>query len=283
LPIENIRHLVVLMLENRSFDNMLGFAYDQQNKPAKRIPDDDRIFFGLDFDETGQKPGGDYWNPSNADFFDTSAANPVKVQITAAPHGDFRSPKPDPGEHFDRITAQIFGPGTSRAIEANNQMKGFLLDYAESAGSGGASGIMRYYTPSHVPVITALARNFAVCDPAGSRRVRLRPYRIDPLCIPAPLAAKLITGPTIRWISMFRRFSTCSIICRVRLGMRASRGKCTKIRICACSIDILRPACNFLTYGCSPACKRPTSGIWTTFTRTLNRELSLLRVLSNPG
>jgi phospholipase C len=43
-------------------------------------------------------------------------------------------------------------------------MLGFLLDYAGSAGSAAASGIMQYYTPLHVPVITALARNFAVCD-----------------------------------------------------------------------------------------------------------------------
>ena len=160
----DIRHLVVLMLENRSFDDMLGCAYDRNTLPKVRIPDDGRIFFGLDFDPAGQNVGGDYWNPSNAAFFDTPAAPPIKVPVTAAAPNDFRSPRPDPGEHFDRITAQIFGPGAGRATPANNQMMGFLLDYADSAGSAGASGIMRYYTPRHVPVITSLARNFAVCD-----------------------------------------------------------------------------------------------------------------------
>lgn len=164
MSIDRIRHLVVLMFENRSFDNMLGFAYDQHNQPTNRIPDDERVFFGLDFDLGGRGTGGDYWNPSNSAFFDTPASDPVKVGITAAAPGDFRSPKPDPGEHFDRITAQIFGPGAGRATPANNQMNGFLLDYADSAGSAGAADIMRYYTPSHVPVITALARNFALCD-----------------------------------------------------------------------------------------------------------------------
>jgi phospholipase C len=43
-------------------------------------------------------------------------------------------------------------------------MLGFLLDFAESAGSTGAPGIMHYYTPLQAPVITSLARNFAVCD-----------------------------------------------------------------------------------------------------------------------
>ena len=160
----NIRHLVVLMLENRSFDNLLGFVYDRQNPPPIRIPADGHIFYGLDFDPDGGNGGGGYWNPCNTEFFSTPPADPVKVQVTPAPPGDFRSPKPDPGEHFDRITAQIFGPGASRASPANNQMMGFLLDYADSAGSVGAAGIMRYYPPSHVPVITGLARNFAVCD-----------------------------------------------------------------------------------------------------------------------
>ena len=105
-----IRHLVVLMLENRSFDNMLGFAYDRQNPPPNRIPDDGRIFFGLDFNEAALNAPGDYWNPSNRDFFDSPPAPPVKVQVMPAAPGDFRSPRPDPGEHFDRISAQISVP-----------------------------------------------------------------------------------------------------------------------------------------------------------------------------
>jgi len=164
MSLDNVRHLIVLMLENRSFDNMLGFAYDRQNPPRHRIPFDDRIFYGLDFDPGGRPAAPDYWNPSNAEFFTEPGTAAVKVPVAPAAADDFRSPRPDPGEHFHRITAQIFGPGTGRAIEANNQMQGFLLDYAECAGTAGAAGIMRHYTASHVPVITALARNFALCD-----------------------------------------------------------------------------------------------------------------------
>src|SRR5215469_394354 len=43
-------------------------------------------------------------------------------------------------------------------------MSGFLLDFAHTAGSAGAAGIMHYYTAEMVPMITALAREFAVCD-----------------------------------------------------------------------------------------------------------------------
>ena len=124
--------LVVLMLENRSFDNMLGFAYDRANPPKKTSLNQGQMFYGLDFDATGMRPGDRYWNPSNHNFFSVPPADPVKVFIS--PATDFTMPHPDPGEHFDRITAQIFGPDLP-AIESNSRMLGFLLDFAESAGS----------------------------------------------------------------------------------------------------------------------------------------------------
>lgn len=150
----NFKHLVVLMLENRSFDNMLGVAYDQGMQPKQKIPNDARIYFGLEFDLTGTGPSapGAYSNPS---------ATVGKVAIS--PATDFTMPHPDPGEHFDRITAQIFGHARP-PIPEHCDMSGFLMDFAESAGSAGAAGIMHYYTPVQVPVITSLARNFAVCD-----------------------------------------------------------------------------------------------------------------------
>jgi phospholipase C len=82
--------------------------------------------------------------------------------VSISPATDFRMPHPDPGEHFDRITRQIFG--TKLPASGNADMSGFVLDFAQSAGSAGAAGIMHYYTAEQVPVITALARGFAVCD-----------------------------------------------------------------------------------------------------------------------
>jgi phospholipase C len=159
----NFQHLVVLMLKNRSFDNMLGFAYDRNLTPAQRLPDDQRIFFGLDFDPTGIRPTetGAYWNPSDIGFFSSRPAEPIKVVVS--PSTDFRMPHPDPGERFNRIMSQIFGPDR-QPITGNGDMSGFLLDFAQSAGSGDAARIMHYYTPAQVPIITSLARNFAVCD-----------------------------------------------------------------------------------------------------------------------
>jgi len=32
-PLKRIEHVVVLMMENHSFDNLLGWLYDPQNEP----------------------------------------------------------------------------------------------------------------------------------------------------------------------------------------------------------------------------------------------------------
>ncbi len=56
----NIAHVVVLMLENRSFDNLLGWLYGPGNPPANVIggKSGDPPFFGL--------TPGSFWHPSNA-------------------------------------------------------------------------------------------------------------------------------------------------------------------------------------------------------------------------
>ena len=86
----NIAHVVVLMLENRSFDNLLGWLYGPGNPPANVIggKSGDPPFFGL--------TPGSYWNPSNASFF--SGAPPVKVFATEGTTGEspFTVPDTDP-------------------------------------------------------------------------------------------------------------------------------------------------------------------------------------------
>ena len=47
---ENIKHVVVLMMENRSFDNLGGWLYDNCDKPRHVLPppsDGSPIFMGL--------------------------------------------------------------------------------------------------------------------------------------------------------------------------------------------------------------------------------------------
>jgi phospholipase C len=38
MPMSDIDHVVLLMLENQSFDSLLGWLYDGNEKPAHNIP-----------------------------------------------------------------------------------------------------------------------------------------------------------------------------------------------------------------------------------------------------
>src|SRR6266850_4542007 len=75
---DRIKHLVVVMMENRSFDNLMGFLYaDVNNMPPINIPapppGGQTTFEGL----VAPNPGSPFWNPSNADYF--TGKDPVKV------------------------------------------------------------------------------------------------------------------------------------------------------------------------------------------------------------
>jgi phospholipase C len=151
-----IEHIVVLMLENRSFDHMLGFLYsDQQNQSPSGHP-----FDGL----TG--------NESNP------AASGEAVQVYAIRASDsnaFFQPGADPGEGYSATNSQLFGTvNAPLPPEATNQ--GFVSDYAYTLGWESkkpswsvlpgtvASKIMGMYTPDMLPVLSGLARGYAVCD-----------------------------------------------------------------------------------------------------------------------
>ena len=159
---QHVRHLVVLMLENRSFDNMLGYVYaGQNNRPPINIPapvnGQQPTYEGL----LNPGPGTDFWNPKNEDYFTGAQQQPAYATARAT---DFRMPNPDPEEQFDHMTYQLFGPPLNNpAPNAPHQMKGFYLDY-ESATKKPGINVMECYASDQVPVITALAREYAVCD-----------------------------------------------------------------------------------------------------------------------
>ena len=85
----SIKHIVQLMLENRSFDQMLGFLYPDSNNRSPA---------GHDFD-------GLTGNETNPD----SAGRPVKVfRITGQHVHPYIMPGADPGESFVNTNVQLF-------------------------------------------------------------------------------------------------------------------------------------------------------------------------------
>ncbi len=152
--INQIKHIMVLMLENRSLDNMLGWLYDPTNAPPFNGPPTSGRFDGL--------AGKNLTNPN--------------VQGPDVPVGkgtDPTAPDPDPGEPYENIYAQVYGQKNvlplgqvpSSPATASN-MLGFLYNYTlQCAGTQtDPKVIMNCFTAQTVPVLWSLAANYAVCD-----------------------------------------------------------------------------------------------------------------------
>lgn len=131
--LNDIDHFVVLMLENRSFDNLLGKLY-----PGRAD------FAGLTGTETNLDTHG--------------KAQPV--WSTPVGPKDLCLPTPDPGEKFVEMNEQLFGRGA--ATVGPPPMSGFATNYEGQGGN--AHDIMHCFTPDQVPAISALAQSYAVCD-----------------------------------------------------------------------------------------------------------------------
>lgn len=135
------------MLENRSFDHMLGFSGLTGEDAASGQP---TILRGL----TGTESNG-YGGTRFAVLAGAAEAMPL-----------------DPGHEFPDVLEQLAGAGATyvsgRYPPINNS--GFVSDYVDShtPGAGGATTnlgqIMQCFSAAQLPVLNALAREFAVCD-----------------------------------------------------------------------------------------------------------------------
>ncbi|HTQ61162.1 MAG TPA: alkaline phosphatase family protein [Candidatus Solibacter sp.] len=137
--LDNLKHIVVLMMENRSFDHMLGGLSLVMENGKKKYP----------------KINGLTGNESNPD---TQGAI-VKVQPNAKFQGQL---DPDPDHHFTGVDLQLYGgqpPGPGRVAN----MQGFVKDYFTQTNDVNRShNIMYYFTPDKLPVLTTLATQFAL-------------------------------------------------------------------------------------------------------------------------
>ena len=129
--LDKLQHIVVLMMENRSFDHMLG-SLSAVNPKIDGITD----------------------QLSNPDT--TGAA--VKPQALADYQGQL---DPDPDHHFPAVDLQIFGGDTSATRKPN--MQGFIKSYFnQQRDVRHSQKIMYYFTQKQLPVLTTLALEFAV-------------------------------------------------------------------------------------------------------------------------
>ncbi len=149
-----IDHVVVLMLENRSFDQMLGYLYTERGNVSL----DGSAYEGL----TGQEhnPGAD------GRRVPVSPAQPGRPYL-------YYLPGADPGEGFVNTNDQLFGNDAGAGTATND---GFVTNYSQTltweardprwsvVPGTVAEDIMTMFSPEQLPVLSALARGYAVCD-----------------------------------------------------------------------------------------------------------------------
>ncbi len=146
----SIKHIVVLMLENRSFDNILGSTFEPN---VKRVND----FY----------PPGDNNIPIPIEAFNIGGRNVLSASI----------PSPDPGEFFQYMNQQIFGLKEPLPVNTDpptafgplGPMGGFVQNYYQAVTDYGYPewlfpSIMNQYSAEQLPVTTALGKAFAVVD-----------------------------------------------------------------------------------------------------------------------
>ena len=132
---QDLQTLVVLMLENRAFDHMVGFL-------------------------KGVDPGidgltGSEWNPSNP----LAPTDHVTVSPTAT-----RVLDPDPGHDLEDTSIQLFSR-QSGPPSAGPSNAGFIWSYSQQKPApADPASIMRCFDPGALPVLTTLATHFALCD-----------------------------------------------------------------------------------------------------------------------
>jgi len=157
--LDKIEHIVVLMMENRSFDNVLGRLYP-----------DNPNFNGVKDTMSNPRPGGEL------------------AYVFAGT--DMTAPFPDPNEPYDHVYMQEFNPPCPPGeppcpppcpiplTTATPDMQGFVNDYVNAIGQANSEAkkhgrplfdvdpgvIMNCYAPCSLPVINGLARAYAVCD-----------------------------------------------------------------------------------------------------------------------
>jgi phospholipase C len=146
--LESIDHVILLMLENRSFDHLLGYLYPRSD-----------AFDGLDGTE------------SNRDLAGTAV---TVYPITPEKENAYYYPLANPAEGFVATNEQLFSSDTASADgKATND--GFVTSFARELANPahpldpklvGAqpSSIMGMYSPETLPVLCGLAKGFAVCD-----------------------------------------------------------------------------------------------------------------------
>ncbi|MBV8368295.1 MAG: hypothetical protein JO036_05100 [Candidatus Eremiobacteraeota bacterium] len=151
-----IEHVVVLMFENRSYDNVLGMLYDPGNAPPYDAPPENRK------DLDGLRPQR---------YFNVDVDTGEKIYTWGGPNDPTDIPV-DPGEPFGDMAQQLLG--TAEVLPLTNpwawgpglygENGGFVANFRKVQPKADVRDVMHAYVPRLMPVTAFLAHQFMVCD-----------------------------------------------------------------------------------------------------------------------
>jgi phospholipase C len=201
-PEHALDHVVVVLFENRSFDNVLGRLYG---------PGDHKVFEGV--------VGRELSNPI-PEWAEHGADRKVVPYGVAT---DMDSPNPDSGEEFFHTNTQLFNtldeqnrfkigegvsaPWNTPPPDATPTMDGFVTDYISTftAKVGRQptydeyAQIMSGYTPEQLPVLSGIARDFGVFDHWFSE-VPSQTFMNRSFWMAATSSGLVVNSPATKWM-----------------------------------------------------------------------------------
>jgi len=147
-----IDHVIVLMLENRSFDHLFGFFAPAPGQTVENL--------------RGAHPAlSNLLDPSQP----KSATNPDFPARTGAPFAVHD--KEGPSHSFNAVCVQLCndnsGPSATNPVRNNGFVRSYkddLLRRTHRVDAGPIQEVMESFSPEDLPTINALARNFCLCD-----------------------------------------------------------------------------------------------------------------------
>jgi hypothetical protein len=135
-----VRHVFVLMLENRSFDHMLGFSAITGTDAVTGRP---TTMEGLSGTETNPRAGQS----------DVTVSHGAPDTLTVGPGHDF-------SDVLEQLSPGNSYPNGGPYPPINN--KGYVQNYVDRHGA--PDDVMKVYDAAQLPILNQLAREFALCD-----------------------------------------------------------------------------------------------------------------------
>ena len=178
---DKIDHVVLVMMENRSLDSVLGWLYPDGQAANILGADTASPYEGLQT--------GNYSNEYGGRVIPATRGTTGETGHDGVGPQPLRVPGFDPGEEYEHVNQQLFGspsqPTTKNpAVGTKAGMAGFAYDYdAYYESWQQLDQIMEAYTPEQLPILNGLARAYAVSDAwHSSVPTQTNPNRAFSLC-----------------------------------------------------------------------------------------------------